>query len=339
MKMTNGLTAKDALAEGLAAVRRNPGLVALLLVINIAMAAMLAAPLTMALESSFRNRGSGETMMYGFDFPWWDHFKDKEARGAETSFTPAIFGRGFAFKNLNHLLHGDLPAGLLHFGGEQDGDDDDDDALDGSILALGVAYMVLQVFLAGGIYASLRRPRSHWTMRSLFHGSGFYFGRFARIALIALALDWVLFALNAPLGRFADSMAREAVSERSALAWSFGRYALLLAFILLVHMVAGYARAITVLEERSSAVLAWASAWSFCLSRLVRVVSHYGTILLCGGLLLAVWSVIDNRWEVTGYKTQLVALALAQLLVFARIALRVGLASGQLALYRGRGEA
>jgi hypothetical protein len=37
---------------------------------------------------------------------------------------------------------------------------------------------------------------------------------------------------------------------------------------------------------------------------------------------------------VTGYKTQLVFLALAQALVLARVGLRLGLLAGQVALYR-----
>jgi hypothetical protein len=332
----SGMGMSQALSEGLAAVRRNPGLVAFLLVVNIAVAAILAAPLVATLEKSFENSGSSETMMYGFDFPWWDHFKDTHT-GPSHEFSPAIFGHGFAFRNVSLLLKGELPLGLLRFG--DDTGEADESHLDETILVLGAAYLVLQVFLAGGIYASLRRPRSHWTIRSLLHGAGFYFGRFTRIALIALVLDFVLFALNAPFSRWVDTMARESVSERTGLLWLFGRYALLLAGVLLIHLVSGYAKAITVLEERSSAVLAWASAVSFCLSRFGRVVSHYGAIVLLGIALFTVWHFLDLRWDVTGYKTQIVALALAQTLVFGRIALRVALASGQLALYRDRSEA
>lgn len=325
-----------ALAEGWGAVRRNPGLAAFLLAVNIGVAAVLAVPFAITVERSLKNKGAGESMMYGFDYPWWSQFSGT-SKGEASEFGPDIFGHGFAFKNISFLLRGDLPAGA--FRSKSGGDDEEETRnLDGTILALGVAYLVLQVFLSGGIYATLRRPRAQWTMRALLHGAGFYFGRFARISLVALLLDYLLFKLNVPFARFADRMAQEAVSEKTALYWLFGSHALLLLAILAVHLVSGYAKAITVLEERSSALLAWASAASFCARSSGRVASHYGAIALLGVLLLVVWRFLDSRWEVTGYKTQIVAFALMQALVFGRLALRVALASGQLALYRDRGE-
>ena len=51
-------------------------------------------------------------------------------------------------------------------------------------------------------------------------------------------------------------------------------------------------------------------------------------------MLLALWHAIDSAWVTTGYKTQLVTLALAQALMLGRITLRVGLSAGQIALYR-----
>ncbi len=326
----------DALSEGLASVRRNPGLVALLLVLNLAMAALLAVPFAASLEKSLKNTGSAETMLRGFDYPWWTHFADSHT-GFAAAFRPDIFGHGFALKNTSLLLNGELPGGLFRPKPEKDAPENGEPGLDGVVLGLGVAYLLLQVFLAGGIYATLRRPKAQWTMRGLIHASGFYFGRFVRISLVALLLDYFLFALNGPLSRFADEAAREAVSERTALYWLFGRHLLLLLAILFVHLVAGYAKAITVLEERSSALLAWASAGSFVFFRFGRVVAHYASIVLLSVALLAVWRFLDSQWPVSGYKTQVVAFALAQLLVFGRIALRVALASGQLALYRDRG--
>ena len=80
-----------------------------------------------------------------------------------------------------------------------------------------------------------RAERGGWTMRGLLHGSGFYFGRLLRVALVALALAWLCFRLNAPFARFADHMAREAVSETTALAWAFGRHLLLLLALLLAE--------------------------------------------------------------------------------------------------------
>jgi len=181
----------------------------------------------------------------------------------------------------------------------------------------------------------LRSETGSWTCRGLIHGSGFYFGRFVRLMLISLLSLWVLFRLNGPFASWADGHAREAVSETGALFWLFGRHAVLLLAILLLNMLSSFAKVIIVVEERSSAVLAYCSAISFCVRHLLRAAGQYLAVGIVAVALLAVWSLLDGAWETTGYKTQIVTLLLGQGLVFGRIALRLVLLSSQLALYRG----
>jgi hypothetical protein len=147
----------------------------------------------------------------------------------------------------------------------------------------------------------------------------------------------VLFKLNAPLAGWADRRARESVSESTALAWLLGRHALLFLAVLWVHMASGYAKAITVVEERGSAILAFLSSLAFCLRHFLRTFGHYLAVVAGGVVLLAVWAALDGRWETVGYKTQLVTFALFQALVFGRMMLRLGLLGGQIALYRRHG--
>ena len=202
------------------------------------------------------------------------------------------------------------------------------------ILALGAAYLVLQTFLAGGLLSVLRAPESGWTVRGLLHGSGFYFGRLFRVLLAVLAVDGLVFALNAPFAGWANARAREAVSENTALVYLFGRHALLLLALLFVHLLAGYAKAIIVIEERSSALLALVSSLGFCLRHLGRTAGHYAAVAGLALLLAAAWAAADAAWPVSGYRTQLVWLLLAQALVGGRIFLRLGLMGGQVAVYQ-----
>jgi hypothetical protein len=118
------------------------------------------------------------------------------------------------------------------------------------------------------------------------------------------------------------------------MAFTIGRHALLLLAILLLNMVAGYAKAMIAIEERASALLAWLSALSFCLRRFLRTAGHYALLALASLALLAAWRLVDGAWAVTGYRTQLVMLVLMQAFVFARIFLRLALLGGQLEIYR-----
>jgi hypothetical protein len=316
-----------ALVQGWRLLRRSFGLAVLLLVVNLATALVLAAPLAGILQRELHHKQASQNMMYGFDFPWWSQWLDAQS-GWTATFGPEIFGVGFAFRNLDLLLKGALPAHLFASGGEGG------PLLDPVILALGLAYLLLQAYLAGGLLSTLRGVQGSWTVRGLLHGAGFYFGRLLRVALVALLAAAVVFALNAPLTRWVDARARESVSESAAMAWLLGRHGLLLLALLFVNLVSGYAKAIVVVEERSSAVLAFLSALSFAVRNLAHTLGHYLAVALLGVALVALWRLLDGAYATTGYKTQLVTFVLLEAFVLARVSLRLMLMGGQLALYR-----
>ena len=325
-----------ALVEGWRLLRRSFGLAVLLLVANVATAMVLAVPLAGVLRRDLHEKQASQSMMYGFDYPWWSQWADAQS-GWTTSFGPEIFGVGFVFRNLDLLLKGALPANLLAVRGEASGTASaaaTGPLLDPVLLGLGLVYLLLQTFLAGGILSTLRGGQGTWTVRGLLHGAGFYFGRVFRVALIALVAAWVVFRIYGPLARWVDGQARESVSETSAMAWLLGRHAMLLLALLFVNLVSGYAKAIVVVEERSSAVLAFLSALSFCVRNVVRTFGHYLAVVLLGVVLIAGWRLLDGAYVTTGYKTQLLTFVLFQAFMLARLGLRVMLMGGQLALYR-----
>lgn len=329
-----------ALREGFRSLGRCWGLVLLVLGVNLALALVLAVPLAVQLEDDLAHTGASSSMMYGFDYEWWSAWS-ADQRGLPRSFAPDIFGVGFAARNLDLLARGSVPAGLFPEGGAEQGEGngerrDAGGGIDPLILGFGLLYLLVQTFLTGGLLGVFRAPQGGWTLRGLVHGSGFYFGRLVRVSLLALGLAAVVFALNVPFARWVDGIGREAVSERTALALGLGRHALLLLALLLVHMVASFARVIVVLQERRSAALALLSSAGFCARNLRATLGQYAVVLVAAALLLASWAVFDVRFAVTGWKSQLVVLAVFQALLFARIGLRLGLLASQLELHRAR---
>jgi hypothetical protein len=315
-----------SLSAGFRGVLRNPGLVLLVLGTNLLLALLLAVPLAGVLEDSLAHTGASRRMMQGFDFDWWSAF-DENASGPASAVAPDLLGTGFALRNLELLLGGAVPAGLF----SRDG------APDPAILGAAALYFLLQLFLAGGILGVFRAPAGGWTFRGLVHGSGFYFGRMLRVALLALAIAGLLFAANGPFARHVDRLALEAVSERTALALGFGRRALLLVGLVLVHMLSSHAKVLVVREERLSAVGAMLSSVAFCARRLPAALGQYALVGLAGGVLLAAFAFLDARLAVSGFRTQVAALALFEAFVGGRIALRLGLLASQLELQeRGR---
>ena len=323
-------TAAQAIAGGLRRVRRSWGLSLLLLGVNLATALILAAPLAGTLAKDFHERPSGSSMMYGFDYPWWSQWSDTRT-GWQATLGPDLLGKGFGLKNLDLLLKGQLPAGLFAV---RDAEGKRPLLLDPLLLGIAAAYMLVQVFLAGGVLSVLRQAQGQWTMRGMLHGAGFYFGRFVRVWALMMAAAAILFAVYGPLARWADSQAREAVSEATAEAWLLGRHAVLLLALVFLHLVGTYARVITVLEERSSAVLAVLSGLSFAFTRLLSTMAIAGGMAIVFVLALALWQMFDQAWTTIGYRTQLVTLLAMQALVLARISLRLALAGALMDLYR-----
>jgi len=325
---------RAALVAGLQAAWRCRALAALLLAVNLGAAGILAVPFATKLEHALHETESAAQMARGFDFPWWSHWVDQQ-QGFAAAFKPDIFGVGFAFRNTDLLLKGELPARLFAPPADDPAASLPKPELDGVVLALGTAYLLLQVFFAGGMLGALRGSRGGFTLRGFAHGCGFYFGRMLRLALLALLADALLFQLSVPASAWVAARAAESVSETTALAWSYGRSAAMLLGILLIHMLAGYARAITVLEERKSALLAFVSAIAFCLGRLPAVFGHYLSVGLLAAAMLAAWAGLDGAFTVAGWGTQALAFTLMQGFVLGRIGLRLALAGGQMQLYRG----
>jgi hypothetical protein len=307
-----------ALDDGFRSLARNYGLILLVLSLNLGLALVLAVPFAR------EHTGASLTMMYGFDYDWWSRF-DGQARGFASSFAPDLTGTGFALRNLDLLLRGALPGGLFSGGS----------GADPTILGLGVVYWLLQAFLTGGLLSVFRTPSGGWTFRGLVHASGFYFARLLRVSLLALAAAGVVFAVYAPLARWTDGLAREAVSERTALTLLLGRSVLLIATLAAVHMLSSYAKVIVVCEERQSALLALVSAAGFCARNLLAAAGQYLTVFALGLVLLAAFGWLDARLWVTGWRSQLLALVLFEGFVFARIALRLGLLAAQVELQQG----
>jgi hypothetical protein len=304
---------------------RSWSLVVPLLAASLGLSALLAIPLSAALEEGLEHRDAASTMMYGFDYSWWSRWSELQG-GFVKSFRPDIFDKGFVLKDWNLVLRGELPGRVFYRG--------DSPELDPTIAGLGVLYLLVQAFLAGGILGVLRGPGAHWTVRSLLHGSGFYFGRFVRLALVVLFVDLLIFGAYTPLARVVDPRALESPTETAALAWSLGKYLGLALALLFIHMVSCYAKVIIVLEERTSALLAFVSALTFCLARLGRTAVHYALVLLAGAVVFWAWSRGDLVLHATGYTTQLVVFAWGELLIAARLALRLGLWGGQIEIYR-----
>jgi hypothetical protein len=302
----------------------NPGLAALLWSVNLGLAALLAVPLASALGADLDGSGAAGRMLHGFDWSWWASWRERQTGYAGT-LGPAILGIGLGFDNMARLLRGELPLRL--FAGNGPG------AGEAPVLALGAVYMLAQLYLWGGVLAAVRGG-GRWSLRGLLHGGGFYFPRLLRVALLSLAGAGFVFALHMPLAAWAEERARLAVSESAASTWLIGHHLALAVGLASILTASGYAKVISVVEDRPSAWLAWIGAIGLCARHPLRTTGHSAVLALLGALLLAAWALADGAWDTVGYRSQVVALALGQVLVIGRLALRLAWIAGQVVVYR-----
>jgi len=125
-----------------------PKMILALYALNLLLSLLLAVPLFHSLDDSFGSSLVGERMAQGFDYLWWEEFRDR-SRGLAGTFTPALTGRGGPLLNLESLLRG----GFL--------------GLPPLLLAVGFLYLILRSLLSGGVLYIYSAKKERFFLKDL----------------------------------------------------------------------------------------------------------------------------------------------------------------------------
>lgn len=116
-------------------------------------------------------------------------------------------------------------------------------ALMGLILLAAVLYLILAVFLNGGIIGCLNRPEVKTTLADFFHDCGLYFWRFLRLFLLSIPVYLVFLGIFYPLLKaFLEIFRRRAPTEWPALIVSNLRFLTLVLLLTIVAMFFDYVK-------------------------------------------------------------------------------------------------
>src|SRR5262245_54719611 len=132
----------SAFIDGMRRVRSAPTVLACVFLVTLLTALPLSAGLREAIRTSFGNSLAAEQALRSVNYQWWTEFD--RSSGFLASFTTKIIGFAAVLDNISTLL--------------------DRQRRPAAILWLGVAYMLLWLFLSGGIvdrYARNRPTRAH----------------------------------------------------------------------------------------------------------------------------------------------------------------------------------
>ena len=171
------MRARDALRDGVRRVSRAPVILACAFLVTLLAALPFSMMMRDGLQAHLGNSMVAEQVEQGVNVQWWSEFTEHAGTLGRT-FQPGIIGFAAVLDNLSAFADGNTRPS--------------------PIVWLGACYLLLWLFLAGGVldrYARARPTRSY----EFFMACGVYFVRFLRLApFIALAY-YVLFAVVHPL--------------------------------------------------------------------------------------------------------------------------------------------
>jgi hypothetical protein len=281
------------------------------------MTALLALPLALAVRGAIAAHLGGSLMSAqaadGVNWDWWQEFS-AQASGVGTTFVPSVIGFAATLDSLSHVLDGH-----------------------GHIIPIASAlafYLAGWTFLSAGIidrYARQRPTRAH----GFFALAGGYAFRFARLGAVVGLVYWWLFAYVHPwlFDRVYADLTRNLGVERTAFFWRLAFYAVFGILLVLVNLIADYARIRIVVEDRRSALGGLSAAWRFIVRHPHHVLMLYVLNGVVFAIVLAVWSVVAPGAGHAGWSVWM-AFAFTQLYVIARLLMKLQFIASQTALFQ-----
>lgn len=302
--------------RGITATGRVSKMVLFLFMINLFFSLLLAIPMYNSLKDSFGQSEAGSRMAQGFDYIWWQEFRD-EAQGLETTFSPSIIGKGAILTNLENLIQMrfySLPPILLGFG---------------------LFYIILHTFLAGGILSIFSQDTPRFTLKEFIEGAGAHFLRFFGLMLFS----WVFIIA---IGVFLQDTLTSILSEISSNSYSevipffimLGINALIFILLLFIQMVFDYARIKVVLEESRNILKSTLDALAFVFKYPFSTFGLFYLIFLFQVAVTVIYILLKEIIPQSTFPFVLAAFLLQQLFIFAVIWIRCLLYSSQMQLYK-----
>jgi hypothetical protein len=302
--------------RGFMATGRVSKMVLFLFVVNLLFSLLLAIPMYNSLKDSFGRSEAGSRMAKGFDYIWWQEYRD-EVKGLETTFSPSVIGKGAILTNLESLIQMrflSLPPILLVFG---------------------LFYIILHTFLAGGILTIFSQDAPRFTLKEFIQGAGSHFLRFFGLMLFS----WVFIISIGSLLQDAfisilSGISSNSLSEVTPFFIGLGISALIFILLLFIQMVFDYARIKVVLEESRNIFKSTLEALGFVFKYPFSTFGLFYLIFLFQVAVTVIYILLKEIIPQSNFPWVLAAFIIQQLFIFAVIWIRCLLYSSQMQLYK-----
>jgi len=305
----------SALRDGVRRVNRAPSIVIGVWVLTLLVSLPLTVALRGMLEQHLGRSLAAGTAASGVNSDWMQEFAD-QATGLGVTFKPTIIGFGAVLDNLSAFL--------------------DNTTRPVVIVGAAAAYIVLWIFVAGGIIDRYARDRATRAL-GFFASSGVFFFRFLRLAVVQWMVYAALFGVVHPW-LFDDLFPRlthAMTVERTAF---FMRVALYLVFGVLVGLsmlVFDYAKVRAVVEDRRSMLGALTAALRFIRHNAGAAVTVFLANVAVFAAVVGLYAIVAPGAGRSGLLMWL-GFALSQLYILARLWVKLTFWASETALFQSR---
>ena len=308
------MNATGALFEGLRRALRAPGLVLALWAANWIIAVPLAVFMLESIHSFTARSSYNEALLEGFDTGWFAEFT--EAGGAiEESLTPSHIGVGAWLSNLDRWWDGRV---FLE---------------NPWLLATGALFVVLWLFVLGGVIESLREGAPRPRLASVLGDGVDFFPRLLRLGVLTATGYYAIFRFVRWLFPKIQAMTIDVTSESWVLFANLAAATVVVLLITLVRVVSDYAKISMVVERRRSALLSLVRGLRFVVGQPLRVMAIAG---MFGGLMFLLflgYHILSPGAGDSTPLTILTALAIGQVFLVAKQALRIAFLASEVAFF------
>ncbi|HEV8348048.1 MAG TPA: hypothetical protein VGQ16_15840 [Vicinamibacterales bacterium] len=284
-----------------------------------AMTVLVAMPLTLSLRDALTEHLgaslAADRAAGGVDYDWMQEFGDV-ATGPAVTFKPTILGFGAVLDNLSAFL--DATTRPI------------------AIVAVASAYVLLWIFLAGGILDRYARDRAT-RADGFFSVCGVFFFRFARLAAVQLIVYVFLFtSMHAWLfDRLYPNLIRDLTVERTAFLIRLALYVVFGVVLAGCNLLFDYAKVRAVIEDRRSVLGAIVAAARFIGRNYAAVVTFYLLNVALFVIVLAVYAAVAPGAGATGV-SMWAGFLVSQVYIAARLWVKLAFWASEIALFQDR---
>ena len=309
------MTATAAFVDGIGRVARAPAILLGVWLMTLALSVPLAFGVREAVAAHLGSSLEAETAAAGVNHDWMQEFA-LQSSGAGATLGPRIIGFAAVVDNLSAFL--------------------DRDARPFAVVAAAAAYLVLWIFVSGGILDRYARDRAAHT-HGFFAACGVFFVRFLRLGLAAALVYGLLLGSVHPwlFGSVYPDLTREMTSERAALLVRAVLYLAFLAPLALANLLFDYAKVRAVVEDRRSMTIALLGAARFLRRNGAAAAALYLLDAALFAVVLAAYALVAPGAGSAGW-AMWAAFGVGQLYVAARLWVKLVFWASATALFQGR---